>query len=233
VARYAKVDVRIWDDDKVKAMTPIPPCGQGLWIRLLVSRHRTSLPGLLCVGRAALAEEMDWSVEQFDKAFAEIELKGLAKADWKSRVIWVPNAICFNEPENPHVVASWRTWIDEVPECELAREAAASIRKHLEGMGQEWVAAWDLAETKVYRPKKIPGTIRKAIQYRDENKCRYCGKKVDWSDHRGARGGTLDHVNPAGSSEQNNLVVACRKCNSFKGFRTPEQAGMVILGTIR
>lgn len=71
--------------------------------------------------------------------------------------------------------------------------------------------------------------LREAIQRRDENRCRYCGLTVNWADRRGAQGGTYDHVTPRGDDSLENLVVACRSCNSRKGGRTPEQAGMPLL----
>ena len=133
MARYAKVDVRIWDDDKVKALTPIPPCGQGLWIRLLVSRHRSAVPGLLCVGAAALAEEFGWSLEDFMKAFAEAKREGLVKADWMARVVWLPKAWKYNSPESPNVVRSWRIPWDETPECSLKLEVYQCLKAFIEG----------------------------------------------------------------------------------------------------
>lgn len=56
---------------------------------------------------------------------------------------------------------------------------------------------------------------------RDDSTCRYCG----------AAGESVDHVVPrcqGGGDDAGNLVVACRSCNSRKGGRTPEQAGMVL-----
>lgn len=50
-------------------------------------------------------------------------------------------------------------------------------------------------------------------------RCFYCGSSVDL---------TLDHVLPriqGGSDEARNLVPACRRCNSAKGGRTPEEWG--------
>jgi hypothetical protein len=133
MARYAKVDVRVWDDDRVKAMTHIQPCGQGLWIRLLVSRHRSTVPGLLCVGEAALAEEFGWTLEDFRKAFEEAKAQGLVKADWKARVVWIPKAYKFNSPESPNVVKSWRTPFDETPECALKVEIYQTLKAFVEG----------------------------------------------------------------------------------------------------
>ncbi len=64
------------------------------------------------------------------------------------------------------------------------------------------------------------------IKDRDRNLCRYCGERVNWNDKRGRLGGTYDHVDPDGSNDIENVVVACRRCNGTKKDRTPEQAGM-------
>lgn len=71
--------------------------------------------------------------------------------------------------------------------------------------------------------------LREAIRLRDEDHCRYCNQRVQWRDRRGPLGGTYDHVDPKGPNATDNVVVACRGCNSRKGDRTPKQAGMKLL----
>lgn len=64
-----------------------------------------------------------------------------------------------------------------------------------------------------------PNVSRKAIFARDRGQCQYCGKNAE----------NLDHVVPqarGGKHTWDNLVAACRRCNSRKRDRTPEQAGM-------
>jgi 5-methylcytosine-specific restriction endonuclease McrA len=61
---------------------------------------------------------------------------------------------------------------------------------------------------------------------RDGFRCQYCGEKLP------ARDSTFDHVVPrsqGGETSWTNIVTACRGCNSRKGNRTPEQAGMTLL----
>jgi DNA-directed RNA polymerase subunit RPC12/RpoP len=67
------------------------------------------------------------------------------------------------------------------------------------------------------------------IKERDANRCRYCGIRVNWNDRSGSRGGTYDHVDPDGINSLDNVVVSCRRCNSRKGHRTPEQASMALM----
>lgn len=71
--------------------------------------------------------------------------------------------------------------------------------------------------------------LTRAVQERDGNNCRYCGKIVNWHDRRSMSGATYDHVDPDGPNTLENIVVACYSCNSSKRHRTPEQAGMHLL----
>ena len=64
---------------------------------------------------------------------------------------------------------------------------------------------------------------RSAIFARDDYICQYCGESFKKSDMN------IDHVVPraqGGSTTWTNLVLACIPCNSKKGNRTPDQAGM-------
>jgi len=74
--------------------------------------------------------------------------------------------------------------------------------------------------------KRMPGAgnLRQQIINRDKGLCRYCTKEANPI--------TIDHVIPyslGGKTEMQNLVVACRYCNSRKRDRTPDQAGMTLL----
>lgn len=71
--------------------------------------------------------------------------------------------------------------------------------------------------------------LRNTLRARDKDQCRYCRVLVKWSDRKGRHGGTYDHIDPRGPNSVENLVVACRSCNSSKKDRTPEEAGMILL----
>lgn len=72
-------------------------------------------------------------------------------------------------------------------------------------------------------PRREVRFTRRNIFYRDRNRCQYCGKVHTQRDLN------LDHVTPlsrGGRSEWTNVVTACVPCNSRKGNRFPEEAGM-------
>lgn len=68
-----------------------------------------------------------------------------------------------------------------------------------------------------------------AVRRRDRDLCRYCGVLTTPADRRSSRGLVYDHVDPTLAAGAANLVCACRGCNSKKGARTPEAAGMTLL----
>lgn len=87
-------------------------------------------------------------------------------------------------------------------------------------------------ETDVARAKSAElrdRELQAAVRRRDLNMCRYCAVRVVWADRRSSHGGVFDHVDPALAAGAANLVVACRGCNSRKGARTPDAAGMTLL----
>lgn len=146
--RYRKVEVRTWGDEKFRALSPMPPCGQGLWLFLITGPHTGPIPGLFRAGRAAMAEELGWDVEAFDKAFQEASQQGMVKADFKARVVWVPKAIRHNRPESPNVVLSWAAEFDLIPECDLKREAFEALRTSIHDVGDAFGKAFDKAFSK-------------------------------------------------------------------------------------
>lgn len=141
-ARYRKIEVRMWSDEKFRTLSPLPPCGQGLWLFLLTGPQTGPIPGLFRAGRAVLADELGWEMEAFDEAFAEAFQLGLVKADWKAKVVWIPNAIKCNRPESANVIKSWRDEWDLIPECDLKREAYESLKSKLGAASEAYAKAF-------------------------------------------------------------------------------------------
>jgi 5-methylcytosine-specific restriction endonuclease McrA len=72
----------------------------------------------------------------------------------------------------------------------------------------------------VERAWRVPAVTRREILRRDNHTCQYCGSGKHL---------TLDHVQPrskGGAHTWDNVVTACEPCNTRKGDRTLQQAGM-------
>jgi len=167
--RYRKVEVRTWGDEKFRALTRMPPSGQGLWLFLITGPHTGPIPGLFRAGRAAMAEELEWETEAFDKAFGEVFRQGMAKADFKARVVWVPKAIKHNKPESPNVVRGWASEFDLIPECPLKWEALSELRACIYGLGESFAKAFDEAFGKAL-PKAMANQEQEQEQEQEQGK---------------------------------------------------------------
>lgn len=77
----------------------------------------------------------------------------------------------------------------------------------------------------LYRDERLVSEVRK----RDQERCRYCGTLVSWKDRRSQSGGTFDYIEDRALSTLENVVVACRGCNSRKGDRPLSESGMRLL----
>jgi hypothetical protein len=67
---------------------------------------------------------------------------------------------------------------------------------------------------------------RKNLMLRDAHQCQYCGRRPPVRDLN------IDHVLPrsrGGADSWENLVTACRSCNLRKGWRTPDEAKMLLM----
>ena len=73
----------------------------------------------------------------------------------------------------------------------------------------------------------VPALCRATLYSRDRYLCQYCGHRFQ------AHRLTYDHIVPrsrGGPHCWTNVVAACGPCNHFKNDRTPEEAGMPLLG---
>ena len=74
-------------------------------------------------------------------------------------------------------------------------------------------------------PRRTTRLGKRNIIIRDENKCQYCMKKFS------SAALTIDHIIPkckGGTSKWENMVSACKRCNSKKADKTPEEADMIL-----
>lgn len=70
-------------------------------------------------------------------------------------------------------------------------------------------------------PRRRAGLSRRAVLLRDQQRCQYCGATAE----------DVDHVVPrskGGRHAWDNVVAACRRCNSRKQDRSPREAGLTL-----
>lgn len=140
---YRKLKLKMWNEPLFKALSPLPPSGQSLYIYLLVGPFSSIIPGLFKGGRAAIAEELCWEQEDFEKALTEALTLGLVKADLKARLLWLPHAIEINKPESPNVIKSWAKYFVTLPDCELKIEAWEMLKAACYGISEAFGKAFD------------------------------------------------------------------------------------------
>jgi hypothetical protein len=146
VARYRKVDSRIWNDEKFRSLSDD---GQLVFLFLLTHPHQTAL-GAMRATVSGLAEEKGWLPEslpeslpgRFDKAFTEVLLRGMVRHDAKASCVWLPNFLKYNRPESPNVVKAWASAADLIPECALKIECIQSAKAFLKGFKEAFRKAF-------------------------------------------------------------------------------------------
>ena len=132
MARYRKVDPRIWNDAKFMGLSD-----SGKLAMFFVLTH----PNMTAVGAMrhtipGMAAELGWSSEAFREAFREGCANGIVKHDERASFVWLPNFIKYNQPESPNVVKAWFSALDLLPECEMRNELIQHVKDFLKGFAK-------------------------------------------------------------------------------------------------
>ena len=130
MARYRKIDPRIWNDAKFSELSDN---GKLVFFMLLTHPSMTAL-GAMRGTVEGLAAEMHWTPEAFREAFREALSKGMAEHDGKACLVALPSFIKYNPPESPNVVKAWVGSLDLLPECSLKTRVVARAKAFAEGM---------------------------------------------------------------------------------------------------
>lgn len=175
MARYRKVDTRIWNDAKFNALSERAK---------LVFFYELTHPNLTMLGamRATLpglAAELGMPTEAFAEAFREVLAKGMAKHDEKASFFWLPNFLRYNKPESPNVVKSWLEAFDLLPECPMKAELFQQLKDFMEGLTKGFQEAFAEAFAKAM-PNQEPEQEQEYISPAAPamNKCSSSGSKA-------------------------------------------------------
>ena len=135
--RYRKISVQIWNDEKVRGMSDE---AQLAFFFVLTHPLMTGI-GAARLSVPGLSAERRWDVEKGSKAFREVFKEGLLAYDETTCLLWAPNFLKHNKPENPNVVKGWG-WIPEtLPDCPLKTQVFQSVKAYLEGLSEAFTKA--------------------------------------------------------------------------------------------
>ncbi len=142
MAKYRKVDPRIWNDAKFRALSDH---GKLVFLFLLTHPHMTSL-GAMRETVPGLAAELGWDEKAFRKAFREGCSGGMVRCNEKACFVWLPNFLKHNGPESPNVIKSWAVAWDLVPECSEKHELYQHLKDFTKGLTKAFREGWVAVE---------------------------------------------------------------------------------------
>lgn len=144
MARYRKIDVRIWNDSKFASLSDT---AQLAFLFLLTHPTMTPLgalrgsPETLAFDKYGFEDSTKAFREAFIKAFQELSEKGLVKVDSRG-LLFAVNFLKYNVPESPNVIKSWKGSVDYLPECELLNEVLESAKVSVSSMSEGYQKAF-------------------------------------------------------------------------------------------
>jgi len=138
MARFRKVETRIWNDEKFRDLSDQAKL---VFLLILTHPHMASL-GAMRETIPGLAAELGWEEETLSEGFREGLAKGLLEHDPKACFVGLPNFLKYNAPENPNVVLSWIQQADLIPECEAKKALVLRVKIHCQARGKAFVEAF-------------------------------------------------------------------------------------------
>src|SRR5687767_3734580 len=115
VTRYRRVRVRLWIEPPFRKLTD----SEKVVAIYLLSGPQTSSVGLYRISVASGAEDLGMSVSQFRRRFNAVLPAFGWQHEVESGLLWIPEWIEENAPQNPNIVRAWRRSFDELPESPL------------------------------------------------------------------------------------------------------------------
>ena len=159
MARYRKIDVRIWNDRKFRLLSDN---GKLAFILLLTHPDTTQI-GTIRTRVSNLADELGWSNDAMSHAILEAKSKGMIDADEKAGLMVINNFLKYNAPSSPNAFKSWCELIDLMPECDLLDRHVAGLKAFVDGLS--------LGMKKAI-PNDLLDAIRDAMQHANEQSSR-------------------------------------------------------------
>ena len=137
MARYRKIDPRIWNDAKFSSFSSEAKL---LFMYLLTAPAMTMI-GAIPMRASSVAAELGLDSKRYAIRYRELYDVGIVEYDERG-LFWVKNFLKYNPPDNPKVVLSWRNSIDLLPECPLLSKVLESAKTHCFQRGEGYAEAF-------------------------------------------------------------------------------------------
>ena len=132
MARYRKIDTRIWNDRKFRELDD----KSKLAFFLVLTHPDTNQLGMLRSRSVALAMELGWHPDVMSDAILTLCRMDMLMIDDKAGFIFIPNFLKYNPPNGPNAVKGWAGLIDLMPECDLLSRALVYLKPTIFGLSE-------------------------------------------------------------------------------------------------
>lgn len=171
MARYRKIDVRMWNDRKFRELSD-----NAKLVFILLLTHPdpdTTQIGTIRTRVSNLADELGWQRDAMSHAIQEVTLNGMIDADEKAGLMVINNFLKYNAPSSPNAFKSWRELIDLMPECDLLDRHVASLKAFVDSLSTGMRNAipndlMDAIKDAILRVKEQPSRIQEQEQEQEQ-----------------------------------------------------------------
>ena len=125
MARYRKIDPRMWGDERFVALRP-----EEKLIAVYVITAQSNRIGMFRFSPAMAAEQLGMLPQTFREGFANVCRMLCWGFDESVRVLYMPTWWKYNLPENPNVLKSCMQDLHELPQSKLIADFASNL-EHL------------------------------------------------------------------------------------------------------
>ena len=130
MARYRKIDVRIWNDRKFRELDD----NAKLAFLLLLTHPDTNQLGFIRSRSVSLAFDLGWQSDAMSNAIQTLCQKGMLMVDERAGLMFLPNFLKYNPPNGVNGAKSWAGLLDLLPECDLRDQALIRLKPLIDGL---------------------------------------------------------------------------------------------------
>lgn len=130
MARYRKIDVRIWNDRKFRDLDD----NAKLTFILLLTHPDTNQLGFIRTRSVALSFDLGWQHDAMSNAIQTLCQMGMLMADEKAGLMFLPNFLKYNPSNGVNGAKSWAGLLDLLPECDLRDQALIRLKPLIDGL---------------------------------------------------------------------------------------------------